>query len=155
MLHVVLFQPEIPHNTGAVGRLCLAAGARLHLIRPLGFSLADKHLKRAGLDYWHELDVRLWDSLDELKAQAAEQSKFFFFSTKAAKLFWNADFSTGDCYLIFGPETRGLPEPLLADESGSCFKIPMQPGARSLNLATAAGIALYEAVRQAGWDSAG
>lgn len=152
MLHVVLFQPEIPHNTGAVGRLCLATGARLHLIKPLGFSLDDRQIKRAGLDYWHEVDVRVWDSFDDLKNEASAAARFFFLSTKATRSFWNADYIGGDCHLVFGPETRGLPESLLSAHPDSCIAIPMQD-TRSLNLATAVGIVLYEAMRQRGWDA--
>lgn len=146
MLHVVLHQPEIPHNTGAVGRLCLATGARLHLVKPLGFSLDDRQLKRAGLDYWQDVDVRLWDSFDELRSSAAADAKFLFLTTKATHTYWDARFEDGS-YLVFGAETRGLPESLLQAETESCVRIPME-GTRSLNLATAVGIVLYEAVRQ-------
>ncbi len=145
MLHVVLYQPEIPHNTGAIGRLCLATGARLHLIKPFGFSLDDSQLKRAGLDYWRDVDLRTWDSLAALRAEAAGAA-FFFLTTKSARAYWDAAFPE-ECYLVFGPETRGLPESLLEGEAASCLCIPMS-GTRSLNLATAAGIVLYEAVRQ-------
>lgn len=147
MLHVVLFQPEIPHNTGAAGRLCLATGSRLHLIRPLGFSLDDRQLRRAGLDYWSEVDVRVRDSLAEVEEDAGTQGRFFFVTTKARRTFWETDFSHGDCHLVFGPETRGLPESMLADRPEDCITIPML-GTRSLNLATAVGIVLYEAMRQ-------
>ena len=145
MLHIVLYQPEIPHNTGAVGRLCLAAGARLHLIKPLGFRIDDKQLKRAGLDYWQDVDVRVWDSLEDLRGEAAEAA-WFFMTTKATQTYWDATFPR-ECYLLFGPETRGLPESLLHEPGASCLRIPMQ-GTRSLNLATAVGIVLYEALRQ-------
>jgi tRNA (cytidine/uridine-2'-O-)-methyltransferase len=145
MLHVVLYQPEIPHNTGAIGRLCLATGARLHLVKPFGFSLDDTQLKRAGLDYWREVDLRTWDSFAELRA-AAGDAAFFFLTTKSAKDYWDAAFPD-DGYLVFGPETRGLPESLLQSEAANCLRIPML-GTRSLNLATAAGIVMYEAVRQ-------
>lgn len=147
MIHIVLHQPEIPHNTGAVGRLCLATGARLHLIKPLGFSLDDKQLKRAGLDYWAEVDVRVWDSFDEMRMAAAPDAEFFFLTTKATQSHWDAKLTTDECYLVLGPETRGLPESLLATDSSHCLRIAMQ-GTRSLNLATAAGIVLYEAMRQ-------
>lgn len=147
VLHIVLYQPEIPHNTGAVGRLCLATGARLHLINPLGFSIDDKQLKRAGLDYWAEVDVQVWDSFDQMRAAAAPDAGFYFLTTKATKNYWDARLTARECYLVFGPETRGLPESLLADERAHCLRIPME-GTRSLNLATAAGIVLYEAVRQ-------
>jgi tRNA (cytidine/uridine-2'-O-)-methyltransferase len=147
VIHIVLYQPEIPHNTGAVGRLCLATGARLHLIKPLGFSLDDKQLKRAGLDYWAEVDVHVWDSFDEMRAAAAADARFFFLTTKATQTYWDAKLSRAESYFVFGPETRGLPESLLAEHSSRCLRIPMQ-GTRSLNLATAAGIVLYEAMRQ-------
>lgn len=146
MLHVVLYQPEIPHNTGAVGRLCLATGARLHLIKPLGFSLDDKHLKRAGLDYWQEVDVHLWDSFEDMYAAASPAAAFAFLTTKTKQAYWDASFER-ETYLVFGPETRGLPESLLETHFTDCRTIPMQ-GTRSLNLATAVGIVLYEAVRQ-------
>ena len=147
MVHIVLYQPEIPHNTGAVGRLCLATGSRLHLIKPLGFSLEDKQLKRAGLDYWAEVDVHVWNSFDEMRAAAVVDAEFYFLTTKASQIFWNAKLTPGECYLVFGPETRGLPESLLASDPTHCLRIPME-GTRSLNLATAAGIVLYEAMRQ-------
>lgn len=147
MLHIVLYQPEIPHNTGAVGRLCLATGARLHLIKPLGFSLDDKQLKRAGLDYWREVDVQVWDSFEQMRAAAAPDAAFFFLTTKATRCYWDTPLTADDCYLVFGPETRGLPETLLAHEAEHAIRIPMQ-GTRSLNLATAVGIVMYEAMRQ-------
>ena len=147
VVHIVLFQPEIPHNTGAVGRLCLATGSRLHLIKPLGFSIDDKQLKRAGLDYWAEVDVRVWDSFEEMRAAAATGAEFFFLTTKATRIHWDAPLTSDECYLVFGPETRGLPETLLAQESERAIRIPMQ-GTRSLNLATAVGIVMYEAMRQ-------
>jgi tRNA (cytidine/uridine-2'-O-)-methyltransferase len=146
MLHVVLYQPEIPHNTGAVGRLCLATGARLHLVKPLGFSLDDKHLKRTGLDYWKEVDVKVWEAWEDLQTEAEEEAPWFFLTTKAERTHWDARFPA-ECYLVFGPETRGLPESLLRERADKCLKIPMQ-GTRSLNLATSVGIVLYEALRQ-------
>lgn len=146
MLHIVLYQPEIPHNTGAVGRLCLATGARLHLIRPLGFTLDDKHLKRAGLDYWREVDVRVWESLEELRAECGQVIPWFYFTTKATRCYWDQSFPT-EAYFVFGPETRGLPETLRGENADACLKIPMQ-GTRSLNLSTSVGIVLYEALRQ-------
>ncbi|WP_038162230.1 tRNA (cytidine(34)-2'-O)-methyltransferase [Verrucomicrobium sp. BvORR106] len=149
MLHIVLYQPEIPHNTGAVGRLCLATGARLHLIKPLGFSIDDKQLKRAGLDYWKDVDVRVWDRFEDLQAEAAPSgAPFYYLTTKTTQTYWNATFPA-ECYLVFGPETRGLPESLLAEQPAACLRIPMLD-TRSLNLATAVGIVLYEAVRQTG-----
>ena len=147
MLNIVLVEPEIPPNTGNVGRLCLATGARLHLVKPLGFSIEDRALRRAGLDYWREVDVRLWDSLDEIFAASQPASRFFFLTTKAKRPYWDARFADGD-FLVFGRETKGLPEPLLAARCDDCLTIPMSGSTRSLNLATAAGIVLYEAVRQ-------
>lgn len=146
MLNIVLYQPEIPHNTGAVGRLCLATGARLHLIKPLGFSIDDRQLKRAGLDYWKEVDVHVWDSLEELRATVEAGVPWFYLTTKTRRSYWDAAFPP-DCYLVFGPETRGLPESLLEAQQDSCLRIPME-GTRSLNLATSVGIVLYEALRQ-------
>ena len=147
MLNVVLIEPEIPPNTGNIGRLCLATGSRLHLVKPLGFSLDDRVLRRAGLDYWKEVDVRLWDSFDELVAGAGKEARFFFLTTKAGRPYWDAAFRDGD-HLVFGRETKGLPEQLLASRSDDCLTIPMPGSTRSLNLATSAGIVLYEAIRQ-------
>jgi tRNA (cytidine/uridine-2'-O-)-methyltransferase len=146
VLHVVLVEPEIPPNTGNIARLCLAAGARLHLVEPLGFSLDEKALKRAGMDYWDKCDVHTWPSFEALRT-AAGGARFFFLTTKTSRAYWEARFEPGD-HLVFGRETRGLPESLLTAHAASCLTIPQQPEARSLNLATAAGIVLYEAVRQ-------
>lgn len=146
MLHVVLIEPEIPPNTGNIARLCLAAGARLHLVGPLGFSLDEKALRRAGMDYWHLCDVRQWTSFDELRL-ASPDARFYYLTTKTERCYWEAAFADGD-HLVFGRETRGLPESLLAENPADCLTIPMDPAARSLNLATAAGIVLYEALRQ-------
>ena len=147
MLNVVLVEPEIPPNTGNVGRLCLATGSRLHLVKPLGFSLDDRAVRRAGLDYWREVDVTLWDSLDEIIAASQPGQRFFFLTTKTVRAYWDAEFKDGD-FLVFGRETKGLPEPLLTARPGDCLTIPMSGGTRSLNLATSVGIVLYEAVRQ-------
>jgi len=146
MLHVVLVEPEIPPNTGNIARLCLAAGARLHLVEPLGFSLEEKALRRAGMDYWEKCDVRVWPSFAAVR-DAAAGSRFFFLTTKVRRAYWEERFEEGD-YLVFGRETKGLPESLLAANERHCLTIPQQPEARSLNLATAAGVVLYEAVRQ-------
>ena len=146
MLHVVLIEPEIPPNTGNIARLCVAADARLHLVGPLGFSLDDKFLRRAGMDYWQQCDVRQWASFDDLRA-ASPAARFFFFTKKAVTPYWDEAFEDGD-HLVFGRETRGLPESLLAENPSACRTIPMADRARSLNLATAAGIVLYEAARQ-------
>lgn len=148
MLHIVLVEPEIPPNTGNIARLCLAAEARLHLVEPLGFSLDEKALRRAGMDYWHLCDVKRWASLADLQA-AEPAGRYFYFTTKASKIYWDGCFRDGD-FLVFGRESRGLPESLLRANAEQCLTIPMQPDARSLNLATSVGIALYEAKRQIG-----
>jgi tRNA (cytidine/uridine-2'-O-)-methyltransferase len=148
MFHVVLVEPEIPPNTGNVGRLCLAAGAHLHLVRPLGFSLDDRQLRRAGLDYWHEVKVTLWDSLAELQAAQPAEARYWYLTTKTDRPYWEQRFQAGD-FLVFGRETKGLPEPLLAANREALLTIPMQSeSTRSLNLATAVGIVLFEAIRQ-------
>ena len=150
MFHLVLVHPEIPHNTGSAGRLALATGARLHLVRPLGFSLDDKQVKRAGLDYWQEVDLRMWDSFAELQAAADPAARFWLLSTKATGAHWDAGFKDGD-YLVFGCETKGLPEAMIREAGEGAIRIPMvEGGTRSLNLATAIAITVYEAVRQAG-----
>lgn len=146
MFHIVLVEPEIPPNTGNIGRLCLAAGATLHLVGPLGFSTDDRTLRRAGLDYWAEVDCRHWPDLAALRAAAGPDARFFYFTTKTKRVFWDERFQPGD-YLVFGRESKGLPESLLAANPDRCLTIP-QRGVRSLNLANAAGIALYEALRQ-------
>ena len=147
MLHIVLIAPEIPPNTGNVGRLCLATGAHLHLVKPLGFSIGDRELKRAGLDYWKEVRVTVWESFAELQAAQAAGARYFFLTTKTERAYWDARFADGD-FLVFGRETKGLPEALLERNAGQCLTIPMSGSTRSLNLATAVGIVLYEAVRQ-------
>ncbi len=146
-LNVVLVEPEIPPNTGNVGRLCLSIGARLHLVEPLGFSIEEKALRRAGLDYWDRVDLRIWGSFAALRAAAPEAAGFHFFTTKAARAHWDARYREGD-YLVFGRETRGLPEDLLAAEAERCVVLPMGGEGRSLNLATAVGAGAYEALRQ-------
>ena len=144
--NVVLVEPEIPPNTGNVGRLCLATESTLHLVKPLGFSLDDRQLKRAGLDYWEDVDVETWDSLDALIESKRSNDRYFFVTTKTNRPYWSVQFRPGD-FLIFGRETKGLPENLLAANEPGCITIPMAE-TRSLNLATAVGIVLFEAVRQ-------
>ena len=146
MFNVVLVEPEIPPNTGNIGRLCLATGSTLHLIKPLGFTMDDRELKRAGLDYWKEVDVRLWDSFEHLRQTCGAGARFFFLTTKSDRVYYEVGFQPGD-FLVFGRETKGLPEVLLADHADELLTIPMQ-GTRSLNLATAVGIVLFEAMRQ-------
>ncbi len=146
MFNVVLIEPEIPPNTGNIGRLCMAAGARLHLVGPLGFSLDDRSLKRAGLDYWPELDLSQWQCFEELQTAADDSAAFYFLTTKSDKAYWEVDFNDND-YIVFGPETRGLPQSLLEENESNALTIPQKKG-RSLNLATSVGIVLYESVRQ-------
>src|SRR5437868_1542498 len=145
MFNVVLVEPEIPPNTGNVGRLCLATKSTLHLVKPLGFSLDDRQLKRAGLDYWDEVDLQVCDSLEQLR-KANATARFFLVTTKSNRAYWDVKFEPGD-FLVFGRETKGLPEPVLAANARDCITIPMA-GTRSLNLATAVAIVLFEAVRQ-------
>jgi tRNA (cytidine/uridine-2'-O-)-methyltransferase len=148
MFHIVLVAPEIPHNAGAAGRLALATGARLHLVKPLGFSLEDKHVRRTGLDYWQDVDLRVWENFDDLKDEAAPAASFWLLSTKATRAHWDVSFKDGD-YLVFGCETKGLPEAMVHGAGEQAIRIPMAPGGtRSLNLSTAIAITLYEAVRQ-------
>lgn len=147
--NIVLVEPEIPPNTGNIARLCAATGTILHLVEPLGFSIDDRQLKRAGLDYWASVEVRLWPSLDELR-RAFPHGRFFYLSTKAARSYLHVSFQPGD-FIVFGKETKGLPEELLNQNADSAITIPMPANAvRSLNLSTSAGIVLYEALRQTG-----
>ena len=146
--NVVLVEPEIPPNTGNIGRLCLATRSRLHLVKPLGFSLEDRQLKRAGLDYWDEVNVHLWKSFDDLQRAQQPDARYFFLTTKTTRAYYDVKFQRDD-FLVFGRETKGLPETLLAGNIDKCIAIPMC-GTRSLNLATAVAIVLFEAVRQQG-----
>jgi tRNA (cytidine/uridine-2'-O-)-methyltransferase len=147
MFNLVLVEPEIPPNTGNVGRLALATGSTLHLVKPLGFSIDDRRLRRAGMDYWKNVDVKLWENFEEFDLKIEPSARRFFFSTKAKKTYWEIQFQSKD-YLIFGRETKGLPASLLARHAENTFRIPMRPEARSLNLATAVAIVLFEGVRQ-------
>ncbi len=145
--HIVLVEPEIPQNTGAIARLCGATNAVLHLVHPLGFSTGNKYLKRAGLDYWKFVDIRYWDSLDFFLT-AHEENRLYFFTTKTNRPYVDAPFTPGD-YLLFGKETKGLPESILRRYENHCYTLPMaNPNIRSLNLAMTAGIVLYEALRR-------
>ncbi|MEX2608058.1 MAG: tRNA (uridine(34)/cytosine(34)/5-carboxymethylaminomethyluridine(34)-2'-O)-methyltransferase TrmL [Kiritimatiellia bacterium] len=148
-MQVVLVEPEIPPNTGNIARTCAATGTRLHLVHPLGFELSDKQLKRAGLDYWPHVDLHEHSSLQACLADR-EKQQVWYFSKKATRSIYDANFSAGD-YLVFGPETRGLPEELLHEAGAQALRIPMRGEAvRSLNLGTSVGIALFEALRQQG-----
>ncbi len=145
-LNVILVEPEIAWNTGAIGRTCVAVGARLWLVRPLGFQLSDRHRRRAGLDYWEHLDWRAVDSFGEVR-DALGDSRLWYFSTRAQKPYTLARFQEGDG-LVFGPESRGLPVRWLEEDPSRAVRIPMRPEARSLNLAVSAAVALFEASRQ-------
>ena len=148
-MHVVLFQPEIPPNTGSIARLCAATLTPLHLIEPLGFKITDKHLKRAGLDYWEFVDLTVHKSWDDFIRRRANK-RLLFFSKRATRSYTQALYQEDD-FLVFGPETRGLPAELLAGHPQQCYRIPMMAaGVRSLNLSNAVSIVLYEGLRQLG-----
>lgn len=148
-LHIVLVEPEIPPNTGSIARLCGATGTILDLVHPLGFQIDNKHLKRAGLDYWPHVQIRHWDNLDQFLQQQDEQ-RLYFLTTKSSRPYTTARFQSGDMF-VFGKETKGLPEDILHLYTDRCLTIPMNnPHIRSLNLAMASGIVLYEALRQIG-----
>jgi tRNA (cytidine/uridine-2'-O-)-methyltransferase len=147
LFNIVLVEPEIPPNTGNVGRLCLATQSTLHLVKPFGFTLNDRDLKRAGLDYWDEVDLRVWDSLQAFERTRSSEARWFLLTTKCGRPYYTTvRFKAGD-FLVFGRETKGLPERLLDENPDDCVTIPMH-GTRSLNLATAVAIVLFEAVRQ-------
>ncbi len=145
-INIVLHEPEIPQNTGNIARTCAATGAALHLIRPLGFAIDDRKLKRAGLDYWHQLDITYYDGLDDFYAKnpAAE---VYYFSTKAPHLYTEIEYPN-PVYIMFGKETKGLPEDLLHNNPDRCVRLPMREGLRSLNLSNSVAIAVYEILRQ-------
>jgi tRNA (cytidine/uridine-2'-O-)-methyltransferase len=151
MFNVVLIEPEIPPNTGNIARLCLATQSRLHLVEPLGFSINDRQLRRAGMDYWREVDVQYWKNLTEFESAIRPPTRRFLLTTKTTRKYWETKFCRGD-YLVFGRETKGLPESLLLSDPENCLTIPMAAGARSLNLATAVAIILFEGVRQVHCD---
>ncbi len=145
--NVVLIEPEIPPNTGSIARLCGATDCTLHLVKPLGFSTDDKHLKRAGLDYWKYVTIVYWESLDDF-LNAQDEANLFFLSKKVERPYTEAKFTPGD-YLVFGKETKGLPQDIIRYYQDRCYTIPMtNENIRSLNLAIAAGVVLYEAIRQ-------
>ena len=146
MLNIVLVEPEIPQNCGNIARTCAATGSRLHLIRPLGFDISEKAVRRAGLDYWHMVDVRVYENLDDFFARN-EVKQLWCLSTKAPRCYTEAAFEDG-CYLLFGKETKGLPEDFLEKHYDETVRIPMREAARSLNLSNAVAITVYEALRQ-------
>ena len=150
-LNIVLVEPEIPQNTGNIARTCAATGARLHIVKPMGFEIDDKKLKRAGLDYWYLLDLTYYENIDEF-FEKNRDGKFFFFTTKAQKTHSDVEY-TDKSFLIFGKETKGLPEELLLEHPEECVRIPMIDDARSLNLSNAVAIGTYEALRQMGYPT--
>ena len=147
-LNIALIEPEIPQNTGNIARTCAATGARLHLVGPMGFTITDKQVKRAGLDYWDKLDITYYNSQEEFFEQNAG-AEFFYFSTKAEIAHSDMQYPNG-AFLVFGKETKGLPEELLVQHPARCLRFPMRQGLRSLNLSNSVAIGVYEALRQ--WD---
>ena len=150
MLNIVLVEPEIPHNTGAIARTCAVTGARLHLIKPLGFDISDKAVKRSGLDYWWLVDINVYENLDDYFAKNGDEN-IWLATTKAPQSYAEAGFSTENVTLFFGKETAGLPEWLREKYRDRCIRIPMKNEARSLNLSNSAAILAYEALRQQGF----
>lgn len=146
--NIVLFEPEIPQNTGNIARLCACTGANLFLVGKLGFSLSDKYTKRAGLDYWDSVNLKKVDTIEQLH-QEYKGAKFYYLTTKSTKSYFDVEFKEGD-FLVFGPETRGLPEKILEENKETSITIPMLEGQRSLNLSNSVAITLYEAIRQNG-----
>lgn len=145
-IHIVLHEPEIPQNTGNIARTCAVTGASLHLIRPLGFEINDKKLKRAGLDYWHKLDIRYYDGLDDFMAKHRDAA-IYYFTTKAPQKYTDITYPE-EVYLMFGKETAGLPEEVLAKHKETAVRLPMREGLRSLNLSNTVAVAVYEVLRQ-------
>ena len=148
-LNIVLVEPEIPQNTGNIVRTCAAIGADLHLVRPLGFSVEDKYLKRAGLDYWNEVNINYYDSFVELKELFSER-EFYYATTKALHSYTEINYNE-DCFLVFGKETAGLPEELLIENRDKCIRIPMKNKIRSLNLSNSVAVIAFEVIRQQGF----
>ena len=147
-LNIVLVEPQIPQNTGNISRTCAVTGARLHLVKPMGFTVTDKHLKRAGLDYWDKLDITYYDSLADF-FEKTRGSRYFYFTTKGRNVYSDIKYPDG-CYILFGREDAGLPEELLHANPDNCVRLPMRPELRSLNLSNSVAIAAYEILRQ--WD---
>jgi len=146
MFNIVLFNPQIPHNTGAIGRLCVNTDLKLHLIKPLGFDISEKAVKRAGLDYWDKLDLKVWDNYEEF-FENVDINRCYFATTKSKKPYFTANFQKGD-YIIFGSETSGIPLEIMKKNEQNMITIPMGKNGRSLNLAISVGIITYEAIKQ-------
>ncbi len=142
----MLFNPQIPPNTGNIGRLCVNAGATLHIVKPIGFDISEKAVKRAGLDYWDKLDLKIWENAEEF-LNSVDTKRCFFATTKTDTPYFQKEFKPGD-YLIFGSETKGIDEEILNAHKENCITIPMTKEGRSLNLAVSVGIILYDAIRQ-------
>ena len=149
-MNIVLYEPEMPANTGNIGRTCVATGTRLHLIEPLGFKLNEKQLKRAGLDYWDKLDVTVYSDFNEF-LEKNPGAKLYMATTKAPNVYTNISYEP-DCYIMFGPESRGIPGEILVNYQETCVRIPMWGEIRSLNLSNSVAIILYEALRQNNFD---
>lgn len=147
MFNIVLVNPQIPNNTGAIGRLCVNTGSSLHLIKPIGFDIDEKAVRRAGLDYWHKIDLHVWENIDEFFNTHPESQKYYFATTKTDKPYFNMVFQPGD-YLFFGSETAGIPSTVLEQYPEKQMTIPMTKEGRSINLAISTGIILYEAIKQ-------
>lgn len=147
MFHIVLVHPQIPNNTGAIGRLCVNTDSALHLIRPIGFDIDEKAVRRAGLDYWHKIDLHVWDCIEDFFKAHPQSQKYYFATTKTDTPYFEISFLPGD-YLFFGSETAGIPAEILASYPNQCMTIPMTKEGRSLNLAISTGIIVYEAIKQ-------
>ncbi|WP_418792045.1 tRNA (uridine(34)/cytosine(34)/5-carboxymethylaminomethyluridine(34)-2'-O)-methyltransferase TrmL [Phosphitispora sp. TUW77] len=150
-MHIVLVEPEIPQNTGNIARTCAVTGTSLHLVRPLGFSIDNRYLKRAGLDYWHLLDINYYDTFNELRKKFNENN-FYYLTTKGSRLYTEVRYGPED-FLVFGKETGGLPKEILEENPACCMRIPMINDVRSLNLSNSVAIVLYEAWRQFGFPA--
>lgn len=150
-MHIVLYEPEIPYNTGNIARTCAVTGCTLHLVKPLGFSVEDKYLKRAGLDYWHLVDIHYHENFRELR-EKYDGHTFYYVTTKGTRFYHEATYGSDD-FLVFGKETAGLPKDLLAENPDYCIRIPMVNDVRSLNLSNSVSIVVYEAWRQLGFPS--
>ena len=151
-LNIVLVEPEIPQNAGNIVRTCAVTNSKLHMVRPLGFEVSDKYLKRAGLDYWHFVDISYYDSIEEVMDKFYNGNNFWFFSTKAKNVHSDVKYKDGD-FLVFGKETKGLPEPLLEKHYDECVRLPMMNECRSLNLSNSVCVGVYEALRQLGYPN--